>query len=157
MDQAATNLQAVDRAWEVWTREPVTMERYERGELEAMFSDFYAEDLVWDVTLFEDWPDVDVFVGHEQVRQVWTMWFSTWTELHFTVESFDAPPDKVVSVVDQHGIGLESGAVVDVRIGVVWTMREGRAARMDMYTRLEDAFADAGIPLPAAIDLQETR
>jgi hypothetical protein len=32
MDQAATNLQRVERAWEVWTREPVTMERYTRPE-----------------------------------------------------------------------------------------------------------------------------
>jgi len=152
MEDAVSNLQRVEWAWGFWTREPVTLERYERGDLEPMFRDFYTEDIRWDITRFEDWPDVSVFVGLDQVRDVYRMWFGTWDELHFRVDSFDAPPDKVVSVVDQHGIGKQSGAVVDVRIGVVWTMRDGRAARMDMYTHPEDAFADAGISPPAAID-----
>ena len=145
------NLQRVERAWEVWTREPVSEARYERGDFEPMFRDFYADDIRWDVSRLEDWPESSVFVGLEQVRGVYKMWFSGWTEIHFAVKSFDAPPDKVVSVVDQHGIGKASGAVVDIRIGVMWTMRDGRAARMDMYTRPEDAFAAAGIPTPAGV------
>jgi ketosteroid isomerase-like protein len=151
MHEGESNLERVTRAWEVWTREPVSEARYERGDLEPMFTDFYADDIRWDVTRLEGWTDTDVFVGHDQVRVVYQMWFSTWAELHFTVESFDAPPDKVVSVVDQHGIGKESGAIVDIRIGVVWTMRDGRAARMDMYTRAEDAFEAAGLQAPASI------
>jgi ketosteroid isomerase-like protein len=151
MGGGMTNLERVNWAWEHWTREPVSLERYERGDLEPMFTDFYADDLRWDLTNFDPWPDAEVYVGEDQVREVYKLWFGTWAELHFTVESFDAPPDKVVSVVDQHGIGLESGAVVDVRIGVVWTLRDGRAARMDMHTHAEDAFAAAGITVPATV------
>jgi hypothetical protein len=72
----------------------VSLERYERGDLEPMFTDFYADDLRWDLTNFDPWPDAEVYVGEDQVREVYKLWFGTWAELHFTVESFDAPPDK---------------------------------------------------------------
>jgi ketosteroid isomerase-like protein len=43
------------------------------------------------------------------------------------------------------GRGRESGAPVEMRVGQLWTFREGRAVRMVMYYDVDEARRDAGL------------
>ena len=59
-------------------------------------------------------------------------------------EVFDAG-DQVVTVVRQRAKAKHGGPEVVMRFGQVWTVRDGLAARMDMYADREDALEAAGL------------
>jgi ketosteroid isomerase-like protein len=54
--------------------------------------------------------------------------------------------DRVIVMVHHSGRGRISGAEVDQRLAMVWTLRGGRAVRMDMYPTREDAVEAVGLP-----------
>jgi ketosteroid isomerase-like protein len=52
--------------------------------------------------------------------------------------------DKVVVVVFQRGVGRTSGVPVERRVGQMWTVRDGRAVRWQIFKDREEALAAAG-------------
>ena len=52
--------------------------------------------------------------------------------------------DKVVAIVRQRGRSKRSGMLVEGSIGQVWTLREGKGARMDMYSDPSEALKAVG-------------
>ena len=53
--------------------------------------------------------------------------------------------DKVVVVVFQRGIRKASGAAVERRVGQVWTVREGKAIRWQVFKDRAEALEAAGV------------
>ena len=78
----------------------------------------------------------------------------------FKVERFEvkaeqliaAPGDRVVVGVHQRGVGAQSGVEVEIRIGQVWTVRDGKAVRWQIYPDLGTAAAEAELELPPSKD-----
>src|SRR5581483_9027847 len=89
-----------------------------------------------------------VFHGHEGVRQVLALFDET-------LENFRAEPlevldarEAVVAPVTISGRLRGSGEPVSYHLVQVWTMRDGRAVRLDVYRDLEEAWAALGMTPP---------
>jgi ketosteroid isomerase-like protein len=53
--------------------------------------------------------------------------------------------EQVVAFVHHQGQGKASGIDVEQHFAMVWTVRDGRAIRMDMYRTREQALEAAGL------------
>jgi len=59
--------------------------------------------------------------------------FEAFEQVDFDIEINLEANDDVVTFIRLSGPGRESGLLVDQRISVVWTMRDGRVARVRGY------------------------
>jgi ketosteroid isomerase-like protein len=74
-------------------------------------------------------------------------WADSWQGWHFDVEDVcDGHGEAVFATIHEWATGAESGASVDQRRYFVFTMREGRAVLVQMFSESSDARAAAGLP-----------
>jgi ketosteroid isomerase-like protein len=73
-------------------------------------------------------------------------WRSAWEGWELTVESLHDAGDKVVAVMRQHGRAKATGLPIDMTFGMVFTLRDGKQIRMQMYSDPAEALAAAGLP-----------
>lgn len=111
---------------------------FERGEISEMI-DLMTDDLV----THRIEPDNAIYHGKEgffQATADWTEGFEEWTAT--AVEFVDAGRDVLVRV-HQTARGEGSGAPVESDFWFVFTMREGKIARLSFHTSRTEAFAAA--------------
>jgi ketosteroid isomerase-like protein len=113
---------------------------YERfgatGELQA---DILAPEFVWDMSHFLGWPEEQTYEGIEATRAFLTTWADTWDDWKLELESLQEAGDHVLAIVRQSGRAKTSGMQVDMRFAQLWTIRDGKQARMDMYSEVDEA------------------
>jgi ketosteroid isomerase-like protein len=115
-----------------------------RRDWDAVFA-AYAPDIEW-----EDcsglWGDWGVARGHEGLREAWRRWFQVLGDVNWRIEGtpIDAG-DDVVTTYQVHGRGRGSGVEVDQRITLLWTLRDGRVARVRAYLERAEALEVAGL------------
>jgi ketosteroid isomerase-like protein len=61
------------------------------------------------------------------------------------VDIHDAGDDRVVGVVDQRGRSKSTGLPVDMRYAQVFTIRDGKHVRMEMYDDPDEALKAVGL------------
>jgi ketosteroid isomerase-like protein len=89
----------------------------------------------------EESPVARIYRGHEQVRRYMEDWLSTFDVLRLDLEEPSEVGDHVVVTVRGHGRGRASGVYLNNRFCQVWTLRRGRAVRMQEYATREQALA----------------
>ena len=72
-------------------------------------------------------------------------WEEMWTDYRFEVEGLIDAGDKVVLLYHQVGKAQESGVEIDERAGWVYTLREGKIARVEMFQDREAALRAARV------------
>jgi ketosteroid isomerase-like protein len=98
--------------------------------------ELYAEDIVWDLSntraaLMYSTP---VFHGHEGVREAWREGVAAFRDANYALrELADLDDDHVLAVVDEHHVGRASGAPVAATHLALWTLADGRVARMRTF------------------------
>ena len=105
-----------------------------------------APDYVWDMSHFSGWPEQQTYEGIEEARRFireWTAAFDDW-EIEL-VSLHDAGRDKVVGVVRQRGRSKTTGLPVDMLYAQVFTVREGKQTRMEMYADPDEALKAVGL------------
>ena len=113
------------------------LEDYLRGDYEAGLRAFA--------------PDVEVvtsierFHGHAGVVKEAKRWDEMWSEYRFEVDGLIDAGDRVVLLYHQVGRAKESGIEVEERAGWVYTLREGKIARVQMFQDCEAALRAAGV------------
>jgi ketosteroid isomerase-like protein len=128
------NLEVVRASWDAWSR----------GDMGALF-DFYDPEVVWDMT-HSYVPDMGLFHGHEGIRDFFRQWRTFFAEYYAEPEEFVGAGDSVIVRVRQGGRGRSS--TVNVEMPAYWqvyTLRDGRAVRVEIYREEEDARAAAGL------------
>jgi ketosteroid isomerase-like protein len=90
-------------------------------------------------------PEGDVRHGAEATIAFFRDWIEPWDELHVDWDLHPADPDRVLAILTMNGRGRESGAPVDMRVGQLWTFRDGRAVRMVLYYDVDEARREAGL------------
>ncbi|MGH2964398.1 MAG: nuclear transport factor 2 family protein [Solirubrobacterales bacterium] len=99
-------------------------ERFEcwnRGEFDLMLEP-YAEDALFDVSAV--FTDVAPVRGHEDMRRYWRELRETWDGLRIDpVEVLDAGDGRYVVDLRLSGKGRRSGAEVDQRLAMLYTVR----------------------------------
>jgi uncharacterized protein len=83
--------------------------------------------------------------GLDEMRYDWERWSSAFEELKVTFEEFIDAGDQVIVVAHHKGRGRGSGINVDARFYEVYTLREGKVARIDEYVDRRGALEAAGL------------
>ena len=116
-------------------------ERWNAGDMEGLF-ELYADDVV--VMTGEHWPDGNaVLEGKEQFRENTHDWLSIWESVHVETDAVEAYGDRVVAHGNWVTKGRASGIEGTMAIHIVFTVRDGRIARVEWYPDHERAVAAA--------------
>jgi ketosteroid isomerase-like protein len=91
-------------------------------------------------------PNPGTYRGPEEVRRFFEDLFAPFEEVGIEPEEFFERADQIVAFVLTRFRPTGSSAVVENRIGHLWTMREGKAMRLEIFPRREDALEAAGLP-----------
>jgi ketosteroid isomerase-like protein len=84
--------------------------------------------------------------GIEDVRRYMQSFAKYWDEIRFEAQEYLDAGDKVIVVARLIGRGKSSGVAVERSWAYVWTVRDGKALRMDGYADREQALEAAGLP-----------
>jgi ketosteroid isomerase-like protein len=130
------------------SRENVEIVR-RRYEHLAATGDYLAEahapDFVWDMSKFRGWPEQQTYEGVEGARDFLRDWLEAWDDWEVEVEALHDAGDQVVAIVRQRGRSKSSGLNVDMAYGQVFTVRDGKLVRMEMYADHAEALQAAGL------------
>ena len=120
---------------------------YERYAATGEFTDDIATaDFVWDMSNFHGWPEQQVYEGAEGARTFLREWRDAWDDWSLEIDALHDAGDKVVAFLRQHGRSKAAGMPVEMLFAQVWTIRDGKEARMDMYSDRAEALEAAGLP-----------
>jgi ketosteroid isomerase-like protein len=109
----------------------------ERGGLELIDADAEVHDR-------PEIPDPKVYRGHEGVLSALGESRSEFDDVDLVPEEFIEVGDKVVVQLHFVGRGRESGFPIDEVLCHVWTLRGGKAVRMDVHGDRDEALRSAG-------------
>jgi len=84
------------------------------------------------------------YYGHAGLRQLMESIRENFEEFDVAVEEYIDVEDEVVVALRQRAVGKASGASVDIHIGQVWTLRNGKAVRWRIYRSKSEALAAVG-------------
>ncbi len=105
----------------------------------------YAED----VELFVDprgFLQVGTFKGRDAVGGWFADWFTTFErDYHFDIEEARDLGDVVLVIASHQGRGRTSGVEVHGRTGYLYTMHDGKIARVELYSSPAEALEAAGL------------
>lgn len=120
-----------------------------RADLEAILH-LQAEDVVWDGP--EVFPDLaGPHHGHDGVRAYAGSLTDAWEEFTVRPERFVELGDRVLVLTREQGRGRASGIEVQSRpTAHLWTLRDGRVARFQVFWEREEGLDAAGVRRPRA-------
>jgi ketosteroid isomerase-like protein len=90
-------------------------------------------------------PDPQVYRGHEGVLSSLSVSRAAFEGLELVPEEFIDAGDRVVVVFRFRGKGRKSGVPIDERLAHVWTIRDGKAVRMEVHSGRDEALRAAGV------------
>ena len=73
-------------------------------------------------------------------------WIDAWDDWEWEVESLREAGEKVVGIMRQSGRSKSTGVRAEMRFGQVFTLRDGKQIRMEMYATSAEALEAAGLP-----------
>ena len=107
-------------------------------------ADLLDPDMVWDMS-HVGLPDAASFTGHLGVLGFLNTLTESFASEHIDAEDIVDSGDQVLVMVRLSGRGRTSGIDVDQRFAMVWTLRDGRAIRMDMYLTRDEGLKAVGL------------
>ncbi len=118
---------------------------YNRGDLDAFLDEYWTDDI--DYRAVEGAPDDHGPIhGKAEMRAYMQDWFDTFDDLKVEpLEVIDAGDDQAVAVVRLGGRAKLSGVEADLTFAVVYTIRDGKVARVREYWTKEQALEAAGL------------
>jgi ketosteroid isomerase-like protein len=115
----------------------------DRETLAVVFDFFDPE-----IELHEDprFPEAGVYRGLEAVSRYFAQFTENFDEFTFKAEDFiDLGGDRVLILFRLRTRGSGSGATVEARPGWIYTIRDGKAVRIETYLDRGEALAAAGL------------
>jgi ketosteroid isomerase-like protein len=96
-------------------------------------------------------PEGAVRHGADSVIEFFREWVEPWEDLELDWEIHEAGSDRALAIIDMRGRGRGSGVPTEMRIGQLWTFRDGRFVRMEVYSDIDDARRAAGLAPPPTL------
>jgi ketosteroid isomerase-like protein len=129
------NVELVCAAWKAW----------DHGDMEAIFA-FYDPEIVWDQTHAQAGELSAVYHGHDGVRKFLREWLAPFESYYARPEEFIDAGETVLVRLRQGGRGKQSGVEVEMPpYWQVYRLRDGRAARIEVYTDENEALKAVGL------------
>jgi ketosteroid isomerase-like protein len=101
-------------------------------------------DMVWDMTRLE-LPDASSYTGPLEFSDFVETWEQGFASEHMEAKEIVDAGNRVVVMIHHRGHGKLSGIDVEQHFAMVWTLRDGRAVRMEMFRTREEALEAAGL------------
>ena len=116
-----------------------------RGKAETVH-ELYDPEVEWDTTrLASEGLATGLYRGHEGIRRWFRAWNEAWVESDFHLEELIEAGEDVVSVVSRRGRGRVSGVEVQSPGAVLWTIRNGKVARVVLFPTRDEALEAVGL------------
>jgi ketosteroid isomerase-like protein len=114
------------------------------GELDALFDDIADPEI--ELRPPPIYPDeVPSFRGLEETKGFLRRLAEVWEEWRFVPQEFIASETQVVVIGYLHARGKGSGVEVDTPGAHLWSFRDGKAARLEVYLDQAEALEAAGL------------
>jgi ketosteroid isomerase-like protein len=110
-----------------------------------LLADIRAPEFVWDMSHFSGWPEEQTYDGIEGARRFLRKWIGAWDDWELEVESMHDAGDQVVVIARQRGRSKEAGLRAEMVMAMVFTLRDGKQTRMEMYSDPAEAMRAAGL------------
>jgi ketosteroid isomerase-like protein len=92
------------------------------------------------------YPDLPQHLRGAEVIGFWEEYRSTWDELATEpLEFIQTPDDRVLVSVCQRGRGRESGVPIEIHFFQLWTIRNGKLRKQELFRHRADALEAAGL------------
>jgi len=90
-------------------------------------------------------PGAKEYVGLEGFRRMWFDWLAPWAEYRTAIEDAIDCGERVLLL--QRSSGRIQGSTQEVKLapGVLWTVRDGKVARFEVYADRADALKAVGL------------
>lgn len=117
----------------------------------------WAEGRFWDASYYDPeiefvlgagFPDPDTYTGLERMEVGFKNWLDSWRDLRFELEELLPADERILATFHMTAVGKASGLEADTHGAHLWTMRDGRARRIEVYMTRPEAFAAAGLDEP---------
>jgi ketosteroid isomerase-like protein len=115
-------------------------ERWNAGDIDGLL-ELYADDLV--VKTGEHWPEQATMQGKSAFRESIHEWLEVWESIAIETDQVDVYGDRVVAHGAWRSTGRLSGVEGTLPIHIVFTVRDGKIARVDWCPDHEQAVATA--------------
>jgi ketosteroid isomerase-like protein len=107
---------------------------------------FWDPSIEWDMSGVIGWAEKQVYRGPEVIEFLHA-WADSWQGWHFEIEDVrDGAGQTVFAAIHESAMGPGSGVSVDQHRYFVFTMREGLAVRVQMFSESDAALEAAGLP-----------
>jgi ketosteroid isomerase-like protein len=93
-----------------------------------------------------DLPEGGVYRGPEGAKRWAATWVDAWDDWGIENEEYIDAGDRVVVVAHLWARGKGSGTPVQQRHAIVFTVREGKAVRLDYFGSKAEALEAVGLP-----------
>jgi ketosteroid isomerase-like protein len=90
-----------------------------------------------------DAPQGGTFHGRDEVRRAFEDFFSPYEEVRIEPQEFFERGDRIVVFFVQRCRPRGSNAMVEIQAGHLWTMRDGKPARLEIFPKREKALEAA--------------
>jgi uncharacterized protein len=87
----------------------------------------------------------DIYRGHDGIRRYFQTFQDAMDEIRFQPERFWDVGPSVVALVRITAKGRQTAISVEQRIAQVWSIRDGRAKRVQTYASLSEALQAVGL------------
>jgi ketosteroid isomerase-like protein len=108
-------------------------------------------EVLWDLLAVDldvydhDTPDQGGYKGHKGFEHWLADWGAAWGEWSLDPEEFIDAGERVLALVRMTATGRGSGIEVSRADAIVYTVRDGRIARIDYYNDRDEARQAAGL------------
>jgi ketosteroid isomerase-like protein len=107
-------------------------------------AEFWDPDIDW--RAIEGAPDdIGVFKGREAMRRYYAQWNETFDDIDVKTEELIDAGDQVVAMIRAIGRMKGSDATIDMRLGIVYTVKGGLIVRGREYASRDEALQAAGL------------
>jgi len=89
--------------------------------------------------------DVGIMHGRDALRHYYEQWYEAFDVIRAEPDELTDAGDQVVAAVHVTGRMKESHAEVDMRLGIVYTLRDGKIIRGREYATEQEALEAAGL------------
>jgi ketosteroid isomerase-like protein len=109
-------------------------------------SEFFAPDVVWDMSTFSGWPGQSEFRGLDEFNDFLDAWIEPYDGWSYEVEKIlDAGGNRVVVTVHQRGKPRGTDSWIDAHFAIVYTIEGELIQRGQVYASGDEALEAAGL------------
>jgi ketosteroid isomerase-like protein len=91
-------------------------------------------------------PDVPQHLcGAVEIIGLWEQFRGVWADLTWEALEFIEAGDRVLTPIRQPSRGRESGIPMEVHVFVVWTIRDGKVRKVELFRHRAEALKAAGL------------